>query len=40
MYKGEVIGIDDYEATLANVLDSCGVTEDEYTHALEVMAKK
>ena len=37
---GEVIGIDDYDATLAKVLDSCGVTEDEYTHALDVMAKK
>ena len=37
---GEVIGIDDCEATLAKVLDSCGVTENEYTHALDVMAKK
>ena len=37
---GEVIGIDDHEATLAKVLDSCGVSEDEYSHALEVMAKK
>ena len=37
---GEVIGIDDHEAILAKVLDSCGVSEDEYSHALEVMAKK
>ena len=37
---GEVIGVDDYDATLVKVLDSCGVTEDEYTNALEVMAKK
>ena len=37
---GEVIGIDDHETTLAKVLDSCGVSENEYSHALEVMAKK
>ena len=37
---GEIISIDDNEATLDKVLSSCGVTEDEYNHALEVMTKK
>ena len=31
---------DDDDATLAKVLDSCGVTEDEYIQALETMRRK
>ena len=35
-----VIVVDDDDATLTNILGSCGVTEDENIQALETMRRK